>query len=691
MNDPRQGSPEDREQDPIPPASPAVEESRPQPPVSDPAEENGSSLISYLSDGDNNWVKLALAVAAMSAYILTFIPPFTPDDANITLLAATPIVVFAWLFGFWGGTAAAVVMIPLNAFLFSVATGDPLSQIVSAQEDLLPAVLLLVLGAVLGGLRDIADQMRQEFLARTEVEEARRESEERYRFVAESASDGIITIDQDRTILFANRAAEKIFGMSITDMVGKPFSMLIPERVREDHDAALQQYLDTVVTSNPEYALQISGLGKGHREIALEISFGEYVKNNEHIFTGVVRDVTERKQLEHVLKRAKEEAERANRAKSEFLSRMSHELRTPLNAILGFAQLLELDHLDPEQTESVDQILKAGRHLLALVDEVLDIARIEAGRMTLSMEAIDVAAVVQEAWEMVRHRAEKEGITLVADGSRECDLKVTADQQRLKQVIVNLLSNAVKYNEADGRVSVHCGRGMTGANRLRISVTDTGPGIAPEAQKRLFQPFERLGAEASGIEGTGIGLAVSRGLVDAMEGEIGVESTVGEGSTFWVELPLDPEQEIMRAPAQEATPVPVEAVAPPEPAPASRILYIEDNASNFKLVERVLTRRPHIELLTAMEGRTGLEKARDEDPDLILLDLHLPDIHGSEVMRRILDNPATAAIPVVIISADVTSGQVQELLDTGAAAYLTKPLDVQEFLMVVDEVLEPQP
>jgi signal transduction histidine kinase len=174
-------------------------------------------------------------------------------------------------------------------------------------------------------------------------------------------------------------------------MVGRPFSVLIPERVREDHDAALQQYLDTVVTSNPEYALQIAGVGKGHREIALEISFGEYVKNNEHIFTGVVRDVTERKQLEHVLKRAKEDAERANRAKSDFLSRMSHELRTPLNAILGFAQLLEMDELDAEQRESVEQILKAGRHLLSLVDEVLDIARIEAGRMTLSLEPIAVS------------------------------------------------------------------------------------------------------------------------------------------------------------------------------------------------------------------------------------------------------------------------------------------------------------
>lgn len=683
MNDPRNGSPQDDTPDVLPGSGASL-------PVGGPSEDSDdgtstSPFFDYFSGGGNSWVKLGLAVAAMSAYILTFIPPFTPTDTNIAMLAATPIVVFAWLFGFWGGTVSALIMIPFNAFLFSLVTeGTSFTEVVSAQDDLLPMVLLLILGAVLGGLRDVADQMRREFVARTEVEEARRESEERYRFVAESASDGIITIDQDRRILFANRAAEKIFGLTITDMVGKPFSSLIPERVREDHDAALKQYLDTVVTSNPEYALQIAGTGKGHREIALEISFGEYVKNQEHIFTGVVRDVTERKQLEHVLKRAKEDAERANRAKSEFLSRMSHELRTPLNAILGFAQLLELDDLDPEQTESVEQILKAGRHLLSLVDEVLDIARIEAGRMSLSLEPIHVGAVAREAWELVRHRAEESGIQLVEGSPMECDVRVTADQQRLKQVMLNLLSNAVKYNQENGTVAIRCGRGMTGPNRLRFSVTDSGRGIPDQALGRLFQPFERLGAETSGIEGTGIGLAVSRGLIEAMNGEIGVESTIGEGATFWFELPLDPDQRIEEAPAEEAGGQDVVATEQVEP---STILYIEDNPSNFKLVERVLTRRPNVELLTAMDGATGLELARDRVPDLILLDLHLPDIHGSEVMRRIQDDPATEGAPVVIISADVTSGQVQDLLDTGATAYLTKPLDVQEFLTLVDDVL----
>lgn len=638
---------------------------------------------SFEGSGDNNWIKLGLAVAAMAAYILAFIPPFTPEEYRIAELAATPIVVFAWLFGFWGGTTAAIVIIPFNAFLFALVTGGSFRAVMTdlQHDELLPSILLIVLGAVLGGLRDIADQMRREFLARTEVEEARRESEERYRFVAESASDGIITIDQSHTILFVNRAAEKIFGLSITDMVGRPFSTLIPERVRDDHVAALQQYLDTVVTSSPEYALQIAGLSKGRREIALEISFGEYVKNNEHIFTGVIRDVTERKQLEHVLKRAKDDAERANRAKSEFLSRMSHELRTPLNAILGFAQLLEMDELDAEQQESVDQILRAGRHLLSLVDEVLDIARIEAGRMALSLEPISVDEVATEAWDLVRHRAEQSGVRLVNGGPPTCNARVTADRQRLKQVMLNLLSNAVKYNNEDGTVEVRCGSGTTGGNRLRVSVRDTGRGLPPEAMDRLFTPFERLGAEHTGVEGTGIGLALSRGLVEAMNGEIGADSVQGEGSTFWFELPLDSTQPISEGPLAE-----VEGTA--DPTKECTILYIEDNPSNFKLVERVLARRENIALLTAMQGQLGLELAQDKRPDLVLLDLHLPDMHGSEVLRRIREDAVISRTPVIIISADVTSNQVERLLEAGAQAYLPKPLDVPEFLRVVDEVLE---
>jgi PAS domain S-box-containing protein len=374
-----------------------------------------AKTLEYFS-GKSPWVRNALIAGALLAYVAAFIKPFRPDQVSIVQLAVVPVIVAAWLLGFWGGILAALVSIPLNAVLLDMLSTHPVGviRVLSQPESLQGSVLLVVLGAVLGGLRDVADQMRREILARTEVEAARRESEERYRFVAESASDGIITIDADAVILFANRAAEKIFGQNITEMVGRPLADYIPERHRAEQGEALIRYLDTVITSNPQNALQLAGLRRGGREVALEVTFGEYVKSGEHVFTGIVRDVTERKRVEQILKRAKEEAERANQAKSDFLSRMSHELRTPLNAILGFAQLMQMDDLDADQAESVDQILKAGRHLLALVDEVLDIARIEAGRMSLSPEPVPVEEIVQEAWGLVRQRAADRDIEFVA-------------------------------------------------------------------------------------------------------------------------------------------------------------------------------------------------------------------------------------------------------------------------------------
>ncbi|MEJ2185346.1 MAG: ATP-binding protein [Gemmatimonadota bacterium] len=642
----------------------------------------GAKTLDYFS-GKNGWVRVALIVGALLAYAAAFIEPFRPDQVSIVQLAVVPVIVAAWLLGFWGGILAALVSIPLNAALLDMLSTQPegLIQVLSQPESLQGSVLLVVLGAVLGGLRDVADQMRREILARTEVEAARRESEERYRFVAESASDGIITIDADAVILFANRAAEKIFGQSITDMVGRPLTNYIPERHRADQGESLHRYLDTVITSNPDAALQLTGLRRGGREVTLEISFGEYVKSGEHVFTGIVRDVTERKRVEQILKRAKEEAERANQAKSDFLSRMSHELRTPLNAILGFAQLMQMDELDEDQSESVDQILTAGRHLLALVDEVLDIARIEAGRMSLSPEPVPVEEIVQEAWGLVRQRAAERGIEFTANPDA-CNVHVLADRQRLKQVLLNLMSNAVKYNKEGGSVRVDC---SADTGMVRISVADTGEGIPESKMEHLFEPFERLGAEETGVEGTGIGLALSKGLVEAMDGLMGADSDEGEGSTFWLELPVAEVEDLeSMIPGEVGTGVSIDQLVPDVDA---TILYIEDNPSNFKLVERVLGRRPGITLLTAMQGRLGLELAREHRPALVLLDLNLPDINGQEVLRRIRNDQDLRDTPVVVISADVTTGRIQKVLSQGAQAYLPKPLDVQEFLRVVDEIL----
>ena len=379
----------------------------------------------------------------------------------------------------------------------------------------------------------------------------------------------------------------------------------------------------------------------------------------------------------HELSEATAEADRANRAKSEFLSRMSHELRTPLNAILGFGQLLDRDRLSDSQRESVDQILRGGRHLLALINEVLDISRIEAGRLQLSLEPVPVSHTVSQALQLVQPTAASHGVTLHADPI-DARVHVLADRQRLHQVLLNLLSNAIKYNRAEGRVHVAC---TTAAGRLRISVGDTGPGIEAAKLARLFVPFDRLGAEGTGVEGTGLGLALSRALVMAMRGRLEVESEPGTGSTFSVELPL------VDSPTTVALP---EAESPAADAPLSRpcaILYVEDNVSNLRLVERLLERRPGVTMLSAMQGRVGLELARHHRPDLILLDRHLPDVPGEEVFRALREDPRTRQIPVVILSADAIVSGMHALLDAGMRAYLTKPLDVARLLALIDEIL----
>lgn len=386
----------------------------------------------------------------------------------------------------------------------------------------------------------------------------------------------------------------------------------------------------------------------------------------------------QRKQGEEETRRAKEEAVLANQAKNEFLSRMSHELRTPLNAVLGFAQLLAMGSPTPRQRSQLEQIIKGGRHLLHLINEVLDIAKIEAGRMDLSLEPIPVLRLFQDVLELVRPLADQRGILLEV---RPCALPVPhvlADGQRLKQVLLNLVSNAVKYNVERGSVVLFCEPGP--ANQLRLSVMDTGSGIAAEKMSRLFTPFDRLGAEMSTIEGSGLGLVLSKRLTEAMGGKIGVESDSGHGATFWIEFPHAMPQNIV-------LPESVAHVTEPDMQrlPESKtVLYVEDNLDNLALVEAILSTRPEISLLSAIQGTLALDLARQHAPHLILLDVHLPDISGDEVLRRLQIDEKLRQIPVVVISADATEHQVACLRAAGAKEYLSKPLDVGLFLETLD-------
>jgi signal transduction histidine kinase/CheY-like chemotaxis protein len=366
----------------------------------------------------------------------------------------------------------------------------------------------------------------------------------------------------------------------------------------------------------------------------------------------------------------------ADRAKNEFLSRMSHELRTPLAAIMGFGELLEMADLDERKHEWAATIQKAGRHLLQLVDEVLDISRIEAGEISLSVEQVPVAPLLHEAIELIAPLAQGRGVTLQTPQIAEGSGYARADSQRLKQVVINLLSNAVKYNRDGGSVEITVR--SEGSDWLRIAVTDTGPGIDSGSFERLFAPFERLDTGA-GIEGTGLGLALSRSLVEAMGGDLSVTSTVGEGSTFTVELGRGEPAAVAAGQAEDG-----EALNARSYDGERRLLYIEDTVANVRLVEEILSSRPSVRVLPAGMGSLGLELAAEHRPDLVLLDLHLPDIGGDEVLARLRADQRTKDIPVVVLSADATERAPTPLLEAGAQAYLTKPIGVRELLEVVD-------
>lgn len=392
----------------------------------------------------------------------------------------------------------------------------------------------------------------------------------------------------------------------------------------------------------------------------------------------------EQARLEQGQRQARETAEAANRSKSEFLSRMSHELRTPLNAVLGFGQLLELDELKPSQQESVEQIIKGGRHLLELINEVLDISRIETGTLPLSPEPVLVSDLMHDTLTLMRPLADHRHIHLVGADPGTANIHVLADRQRLKQVMLNLIANAIKYNHEGGTVAVSCE--TADPDQLRIHVSDTGPGIRAEDLEQLFVPFERLGAERRDIEGAGVGLALSRRLTEAMGGTLTVSSTFGEGSRFTVQLAVveGPLEQFERVSGTSPESLAGEADSSDL---RHKILYIEDNMANVRLVERVFQRRDDVDVIAAMQGRLGVALAREHRPALILLDLHMPDINGDEVLRQLRADPATASTPIVIVSADATPGQIERLLAEGATGYLTKPLDLQELLTVFNSAV----
>ena len=525
-----------------------------------------------------------------------------------------------------------------------------------------------VCGDEVGVLTDAFNQM----LAQIQSQDtALRENENKLAQAQAIAHLGYWERDLITDRLMWSSETNRVFGLSPEEDVNN-FARFQELIYPEDRDMVMQA-VGVALRGGPRYEVEYRVVWPSG-EVRFVYSQGDVILDGagqpRRMF-GTVQDVTERKLVDEV--------KRASKAKSEFLSRMSHELRTPLNAILGFGQLLERQKPTEVQRKRVGYILSAGKHLLDLINEVLDISRIEAGRMQLSLEPVCVADALEETLDLMRPLATERSIQLSASADIDAGVHVLADRQRFKQVLVNLLNNAVKYTPFFGGVAVSYH--VPGNEKVRVLVSDTGPGIPAEKLARLFTPFERLGAEQSAIEGTGLGLALSQRLMDAMGGSIGVESAVGKGSTFWIELPLA-KSPLERFPRDGAA----NGARQPSSEPASRsILYIEDNLSNLALIEQMLAERPGTALLTSMQGKVGLDLARQHTPDLILLDLHLPDLPGWDVLSQLKADSTTRHIPVVVISADATKRQMNRLMSAGAAHYLTKPLDVNKFFQVLDE------
>lgn len=527
--------------------------------------------------------------------------------------------------------------------------------------------------------RDEADGPLQILEVNNDITEQKKAQEERTReqqllaAIFETSPDIIATITSHLQLTYVNPAAQDLLGYAFDELFGEnSLHWVHPDDMQAAAELLQAAFVDG---GSGRHRLRVKNVSD--EWVWLDIRIRRMGPDSDSAVV-MARDITDQVHLEERLTEAKEAAVGANQAKNEFLSRMSHELRTPLNAILGFAQLLELEELTADQRDSTAQIVKGGRRLLELINEVLDIARIESGGLRLSLEPVLICDLIDECVGLIKPLADERQVSV----SSECtdqQQHVWADRHRLGQVLLNLLSNGIKYNVSGGAVTITCTPPQNG--RVRVGLTDTGTGIPREKLPLLFTPFERLGAEQSTVEGTGLGLALSRSLIEAMDGAIYVDTMNGNGTTFWIEVRSADEVEIEAAEEEHEN----RQILSDRGA---RVLYIEDNIANLKLIERLLERWSDVEVIPAMAGALGLDLARQHLPDLIMLDLGLPDIRGDEVLARLRKDPLTAHIPVVILSADATPGEIKRLLAAGAVDYVTKPIDVAVFLRTLGELLD---
>jgi len=508
---------------------------------------------------------------------------------------------------------------------------------------------------------------------RKSVEAALREGERLLSAMLEASPDIISLLDHDGRINHVSSAEKQLLGHRHANPSGTELYRLVHP---DDFDEVASAFIAMVTGSRSQLHVRYRVRHARGHWVTMDSS-AQALVDDEGRFQGAVvvsRDVTSRLESESKLQALRQAAEQASRAKSDFLSRMSHELRTPLNAILGFSQLLQMDELSIQQSETVDHILRAGDHLLKLIDEVLDIARIETGHLELAIRAVYLSEVVSEAISLNRAAAERAEVVVQSAIDADDGPAVLADRQRLLQVLNNLVSNAVKYNRPGGRVDISYQ--STPAGRVRLAVADTGQGIRPENMARVFEPFDRLGAEQSGVDGTGVGLALAKNLVERMHGSLEVESVPEVGSTFFVELP----QAVLAGGPQGGSARRTTGTS----SATFQILLVEDGLASQELIERVVARRPGVLVLGASNGQAALDLARAHHPDLVLLDLDLPDMEASALLEQLGNDAATSSTPVAVLGSERSSGRVRRLLGRGVAGRLAKPVDARALLSLLD-------
>ncbi len=528
-------------------------------------------------------------------------------------------------------------------------------------------------------VRERTAALQAEMREREGAEAALRESEQRFRNILNNVPIGVVYTDLNGQIIQANPRFCELTGYEEHELLAlRPLDYTLPEDVAQDASLTAQLARGEI----PMYRRHKRYIAKGGGTVWVQatVSLLRDAQGQPLHIVGVAEDITEHLKLEDA-ERAREAAEASNRAKSEFLSRMSHELRTPLNAMLGFAQLLELDQRQPlsaSQQPWVSQIQQAGWHLLEMINDVLDLSRIESGNLRLRTETLNLAELLSASVAMVEGEAKLRRILIIQELG-EGTATVLGDSTRVKQILTNLLSNAVKYNLEAGRI--HIASRVSEHDTVEIAITDTGLGLTVQQLGELFQPFNRLGRERSAQQGTGIGLVISQRLAELMGGSLKARSIAGKGSSFMLTLP------------RSADPYTVRSEFEDTPLPAAdyhrRIVhYVEDNETNVEVMRGILAQRSQVQLQVSTNGRGALAAIRAQRPDLILLDMHLPDISGIELLRELNADPATAAIPVVVVSADALAQQIDAAFQAGCAHYLTKPVNVSELLAVVDDLLE---